>query len=188
MSWSRFFRRKKWDDERALELRSHVEIEADENVSRGMLPDEARYAANKKLGNATQIREEIYHMNTMAFMETMWQDMRFAFRMLRKKPSFTIAAVLTLALGIGATTAIFSVVNSLLLKPLPFANSSQLIVVTGTSARVSRFSVAFPDFHDFQAQSRSFSQMASDIKAGFNLSGVTQPEPYFGGSVRNFRS
>ena len=189
MSWTRFFRRKKWDEERALELRSHVEIEADENVSRGMLPDEARYAANRKLGNATQIREEIFHMNSMAFVETMLQDLRFAFRMLRKKPSFTVAAVLTLALGIGATTAIFSVVNSLLLKPLPFANSSQLILVTGTSARVSRFSVSFPDFYDYRAQSHSFSQMATDIKAGFNLSGVLQPE-YVGGYyvTQNFLS
>ena len=189
MSWARFFRRKKWDEERALELRSHVEIEADENVSRGMLPDEARYAANRKLGNATQIREEIFHMNSMAFVETMLQDLRFAFRMLRKKPSFTVAAVLTLGLGIGATTAIFSVVNSLLLKPLPFANSSQLILVTGTSARVSRFSVSFPDFYDYRAQSHSFSQMATDIKAGFNLSGVLQPE-YVGGYyvTQNFLS
>jgi putative ABC transport system permease protein len=180
MSWKRFFRRAKWDEERALELRAHLEIEADENVSRGMLPEEARYAANRKLGNATQIREEIFRMNSMAFVETIWQDLRFALRMLRKKPSFTIAAVLTLALGIGATTAIFSIVNSLLLKPLPFANASQLIMVTGTSARVPKFSVSFPDFYDFRAQSRTFSQMAVDIKAGFNLSGVAQPE-YVGG-------
>jgi putative ABC transport system permease protein len=189
MSWLRFLRRKKWDEERALELRSHMEIEADENISRGMLPDEAQYAANRKLGNVTQIREEIFHMNSMAFVETMLQDLRFATRMLRKKPSFTIAAVLTLALGIGSTTAIFSVVNSLLLKPFPFANSSQLIIVRGTSARVASFSVSFPDFHDFQAQSQSFSEMASDIKAGFNLSGVSQPE-YVGGYyvTQNFLS
>jgi len=176
MSWTRFLRRKKWDEERAHELRSHVEIEADENVSRGMLPNEARYAANKKLGNVTQIREEIFHMNSMAFVETMLQDLRFAFRMLRKKPSFTIAAVLTLALGIGATTAIFSVVNAMLLKPLPYANASQLIVVTGTSARIPDFSISLPDFLDYQKQSSTFSDMAASIQLGLSLSGVSQPQ------------
>ena len=150
MSWSRFFRRDKWDEERAQELRSHAEIETDENISRGMLPDEARFAANRKLGNATQIREEIFHMNSLAFVETLWQDLRFAFRMLRKKPSFTIAAVLTLALGIGATTAVFTAVNAMLLKPLPYANASQLVVVTGTSARIPSFSISLPDFIDYQ--------------------------------------
>jgi putative ABC transport system permease protein len=189
MSLKKFFRRKRWDEERARELAAHLQMEADENVSRGMLPDEARYAANRKLGNATRIREEIYHMNSMALAETIWQDLRFGLRMLRKKPSFTIAAVLTLALGIGATTAIFSVVNSLLLKPMPYANASQLILVKGTSARVPTFSVSFPDFHDYQAQSQSFSQMASDMKAGFNLSGVSQPE-FVGGYyvTQNFLS
>jgi len=116
-----------------------LQIEADENLSRGMLPDEARYAANRKLGNATQIREEIYHMNSMAFLETVTQDLKFALRMLVKKPAFTIAAVLTLALGIGATTAIFSVVDSILIKPLPYAHSSELVAFTETSARIPQF-------------------------------------------------
>jgi putative ABC transport system permease protein len=176
MSWKKYFRRKQWDEERARELAAHLQMEADENVSRGMLPDEARYAANRKLGNATQIREEIYHMNSMALAETIWQDLRFALRMLRKKPSFTIAAVLTLALGIGATTAIFSVVNSLLIKPLPYANSSQLVVLTGKSVRIPNFSVSLPDFFDFRQQSYSFSQLAAGIKLGLNVTGVARPD------------
>jgi putative ABC transport system permease protein len=175
MSWKRFFRRTKWDEERAQELAAHLQIESDENVSRGMLPDEARYAANRKLGNTTQIREEIYRMNSMAFVETVGQDLKFALRMLRKKPSFTIAAMLTLALGIGATTAIFSVVNSMLIKPLPYAHSSELVALTGTSARIPHFSVSLPDFTDFQQQSRSFSQMAAGIQLGLGLTGVERP-------------
>jgi len=183
MSWKRFFRRTKWDDERALELRSHVEIEADENVSRGMLPDEARYAANRKLGNATQIREEIFQMNSMVFLETMWQDLRFAFRMLRKKPSFTIAAVLTLALGIGATTSIFSVVNSVLLRQLPYSDSARVVVMRETNPSVGQVSVSYPNFLDWRERNRTIRQMAAVHNMSFNLSGVDQPESINGYGV-----
>jgi putative ABC transport system permease protein len=189
MSLKRFFRRKKWDEERALELRSHMEIEADENVSRGMLPDEARYAANRKLGNATQIREEIFHMNSMAFLETMWQDLRFAFRMLRKKPSFTMAAVLTLALGIGATTAIFSVVNSVLLRKLPYSDSGRIVVMDETNPSVGNVAVSYPNFLDWRERSQTLAQMAITQNRSFNLSGVSQPESINGYGVSpNFLS
>lgn len=189
MSWNRFFRRKEWDEERALELRSHLEIEADENVSRGMLPDQASYAANRRLGNATQIREEIFHMNSVAFVETMLQDVRFAFRMLRKKPSFTIAAVLTLALGIGATTSIFSVVNSVLLRKLPYADSARVVVMRETNPNVGTVSVSYPNFLDWREQSKTFSQIAVAHNLSFNLSGVNQPESIGGyGVSSNFLS
>ena len=94
MSWKRFFRRTKWDDERAREIAAHVEVEMQENISRGMSPDDARYAAQRKLGNATLIREEIYRMNSIGFLETLWQDVRFALRMLRKNPGFSAVAIL----------------------------------------------------------------------------------------------
>jgi predicted permease len=189
MSWSRFFRRKKWDEERALELRSHAEIEADENISRGMLPDEARYAANRKLGNTTQIREEIFHMNSMAFLETMWQDLRFALRMLRKKPSFTIAAVLTLALGIGATTAIFSVVNSVLLRKFPYSDSARVLVLHETNPKVGTVAVSYPNFLDWREQSQTMMQMTFAESISFTLTGVNQPERINGyGVSSNFLS
>src|SRR5579864_717090 len=189
MSWKRFFRRAKWGEERALELRAHLEIEADENVSRGMLPDEARYAANRKLGNATQIREEIFHMNSMAFVETLLQDLRFAFRMLRKNIGFTAVAILTLALGIGANTAIFSVVYAVLLQPLPYKNSSQLVVINETTPRVGTVSVSYPNFLDWRDQSQTFSQMSAVSQMDFNLSGVSQPENIMGHAVSpNFLS
>jgi hypothetical protein len=125
----RYFRRSRWDKERARELVSHLEIEADENISRGMLPDEARYAANRKLGNVTQIREEIFHMNSVNFVETFWQDARYALRMLRKNPGFAGVAILTLALGIGVNTAIFSLLDAILLRSLPVSHPESLVVL-----------------------------------------------------------
>ena len=76
MSWTRFFRRRYWDEERARELEAYLEAETDENIARGMSPEEARYAAHRKLGNTTLIREEIYHMNSLGWLETLWQDLR----------------------------------------------------------------------------------------------------------------
>ena len=82
MSWTRFFLRRYWDEERARELEAYLQAETDENIARGMSQEEARYAAHRKLGNPTLIREEIYHMNSLGWLETLWQDLRFAARML----------------------------------------------------------------------------------------------------------
>jgi len=189
MAWTRYFRRSKWDQERLRELESYVEDETQDNIARGMPRDEAHYAAQRKLGNPTLIREEIFHMNSIGWFETLWQDIRFGARMLAKAPAFTLAAVLTLALGFGANTAIFSVVNAVLLRPLPYRNPSQLFVIQETTSRQGDVSVSYPNFLDWREQSRAFGQMAATHDLGFSLSGVDQPENITGFAVSpNFLS
>src|SRR5579872_2860561 len=126
MSWIRFFRRARWDAERARELEAHLEIETGENVARGMPPGEARYAARRKLGNTLLVREEIYHMNSIGFLETLGQDLRYGVRLLRLNPGFTLVAVASLALGIGANTAIFQLLDAVRLRTLPVKNPQEL--------------------------------------------------------------
>src|SRR5208282_269919 len=107
-------------------------------------------------------------------MSAMLQDLKFAVRMLVKSPGFTLVAILTLALGIGANTAIFSIVNAVLLRPPPFKNSPQLVVLRETYKLVGNVSVSYPDFLDWRQQAHSFSAMAAVQNRSFNLSGVAQ--------------
>src|SRR5579864_179541 len=178
MSWKRYFRREKWDEERARELASHLQIEADENVSRGMLPDEARYAANRKLGNSTLIREEIFHMNSVGFLETLWQDVKYGVRSFAAKPGFTVFAIAVLALGIAANTSIFSLANAVLLRALPYPNSDRLVMVW-EDATFYGFPEDTPspgNYTSWKTQNHVFEDMAATAGASLNISGEGEPE------------
>jgi len=165
MSWTRFFRRRHWDEERARELEAYLETETDENIARGMSPEEARHAAHRKLGNTTLIREEIYRMNSLGWLETHWQDLRFAARTLSKNPGFTAVVVLTLALGIGVNTAIFSLVDQLLLWSVPAREANRLVKIEGNYSSTYPFFCAYRDLNQvFSGVLASSENLATGIR------------------------
>ena len=129
MGWRRFIRRRWWDEERALEIEAYLEAETADNIARGMPPDEAAAAARRKFGNQSLIREEIYGMNTIGWIESLWRDLRYASRTLRMAPGFTVVAILSLALGVGANTAIFQLLDAIRLRSLPVAMPEELAEV-----------------------------------------------------------
>ena len=129
MNLRRFLRRRKEDADLAAELQSHLAHEIDDDLARGLSPEEARRRAHVKLGNPLVIRDRVYESNRIAWLEDLWRDLRYAARILAKTPSFALVAVLVMALGIGANTAIYSFLDALLLRSLPVSDPASLVVV-----------------------------------------------------------
>ncbi len=129
MRIGRFFRRNEADRDQLEQIDSYIQIETDENLARGMPAEEAHAAARRKFGNTVLIREEIYRMNSLFLFDTLARDLRYGWRTLGRNPIFTLTVLLTLAIGIGANTAVFGVVNHVLLKPLPYPDAERLVSV-----------------------------------------------------------
>ncbi|HXJ04495.1 MAG TPA: ABC transporter permease [Candidatus Acidoferrum sp.] len=165
------------DQEFARELDSHLELLTEENVRRGMPAEEARRAARLRLGGLTQLKETNRELQGLPFLETFLQDARYAMRMLRKNPGFTAVAVLTLALGIGANTAIFSVVYAVLLKPLPYAQPNQLFNVfeVQSQAGVKGTGWSYANFAEVREQNHAFIDMAGSQQHQLTLTGTGEP-------------
>ncbi|HEV2388307.1 MAG TPA: ABC transporter permease [Candidatus Acidoferrales bacterium] len=177
------FGRARRERELAAELEAHLALHIEDNVRAGMAPTEARRQALIKLGGLEQAKELHRERRGIPALETLWQDLCYGLRTLRKTPGFTLAAVLTLGLGIGVNTAIFSVVNAALVRPLPYKDASRLILLRETNQRVGDVSVAYLDFLDWSRQSRSFAAMAAIHEVGFDLGGVAQPQRVNGCAV-----
>src|SRR5688572_10941460 len=147
-----FFRRRALEADMTEEMRLHLEQRTRENVAAGMPPDEARYAALRKFGGVEQAKERARAQRGLPFLEQLVADVRFASRTLRKHPGFTAVAVLTLAIGIGANTALFTAVNTVLLRPLPAQDPARLAYVS--KPRGEDFS--FPFYGRLRAAMTSF--------------------------------
>jgi hypothetical protein len=147
----------------AEELDSHLQLHVDDNIRAGMSPDDARRDAIVRLGGLTQARERQRDRIGLQFADALRRDVAYAVRSLHKNPAFALTAVLTIALGIGANSAIFSVVNAVLLRPLPFEDPGRLVMIFATEAsRNDRYDVAtYPDYADWNNQNRSFASMTA---------------------------
>ncbi|HEV2315403.1 MAG TPA: ABC transporter permease [Candidatus Acidoferrales bacterium] len=181
--FSRFaglFARQRRDRELADEMESHVQMHIEDNLARGMTPAEARRQALIKLGGVEQTKETYRERRGIPFLETLLQDIRFAFRMLRKSPGFTAVAVLTLALGIGANTTVLSVVSSIILRKPPVRDPDGLLTITSKNPAnvfaADRSHVSAADYLDWQEQATDFSGIAAADFDDFTISGEFAPE------------
>jgi len=172
------FNRTRMEDDMDAEMRAHMEAYTRDLMRKGLSSDEALRRSRLEFGSIETAKDGCRESSGLRFWDELGADIRFGARMLRKNPGFTAVAVLTLALAIGANSAIFSVVNAVLLRPLPFADSDKLMMVWATDSRrgVSQDVASYPDFLDWRAQSKSFAGLAAFRNATLIVSGGTESE------------
>lgn len=170
----KFWRRR--GEELDEELQSHLQMAAQDRADRGETTGLAQDAARKELGNLGLIKEVTREMWGWGSIERLAQDVRYGLRMLARSPGFAAVAILTLALGIGANTALFSVVNGVLFNPLPYPHSEQLVWLAESKPNFATGSISFPNFRDWQKDNRSFSAMGAYRPYSYNLTGLGEAE------------
>jgi putative ABC transport system permease protein len=183
--WRNLFRKERIDQELDEEIRSYLDLVAAEKERRGMPRDEALREARRELGGLEQVKESVREVRIGFFMDILMQDLRYALRSLTRNPTFSAVAVFTLALGIGANTTIFTVVNGVLLKPLPYPDPDRLLMLWERQLSDGTLGTVAPaNFFDWREQSRSFSQMAAiDPYPDFILNGAGEPQRLAGAAV-----
>src|SRR5262245_50942282 len=168
-------RRDRLDRDLDDELRSHLEMRAADNVAAGMSASEARYDAQRRFGNTTLLKQDTREADIVGWLDAAVRDFRYGLRTLLRTPAFTAVAVLTLALGIGANTAIFSVVDAVLLRPLPYREPGRLVTIFESDTPndfSSRRGVAPANFLDWRKQNQAFEQIGAISLPGFNITGT----------------
>src|SRR5580658_1980221 len=168
------FGRKRFSGELDEEMAFHREQATQEFVASGMVPEAARYAAVRQFGNTTRVKEKSHEEVGFSF-ESVMQDVRYAIRQLALNPGFTLVITLTLALSIGANSAIFSVIQGVLLKPLPYPHSEQIVRIFLSSPEYPKFPLNPFDFRDYRALNKSFESMAAFTRGDVQLSGSGEP-------------
>jgi putative ABC transport system permease protein len=180
MSWLRRFRstllRSKLDEDFAEETRFHLDERIDEYVKGGMIYEEARLEARRRLGNLTVAREQARDVDTFRWLADLGQDVRYALRQLRRNPGFALAAILTLTLGIGTTSAVFSVVDAVVLRPLSYADSSRLMMIDEWTPSVGSIPVNGLHFQEWRRTTKSFERMALIGALNVNVTDSSEPE------------
>ena len=170
------FRSQKLDQDLDEELHSHLEMRAEDNMSGGMSAEEARFDARRRFGNAARIKESTRAERILLWLESVLLDARFGLRMLRRTPGFTLVAVLTVALTIGATATVFTVINAVLLRPLPYKDADRLIGVAAFMPRQNSEITVSPEYDAFKTNSRVLEDAAAYSPMDYNVSGGGEAE------------